>query len=89
MKTKTLLLAERATGVHLSEEWLNGNVISESQIDLQEKNYKHQDSLTHKRALEISEMRAKGLLPNKMLEVKGHLMQEHPSNPISCKRKNG
>ncbi|CAL9690722.1 unnamed protein product [Knipowitschia caucasica] len=76
MEAKNLLLAERATGVHLSEEWMNGEVSSESQNNLRKKIYKHRDSLAHKRAVEISEMREKDVLPNKVLEVNAHLMQE-------------
>uniref|UniRef100_A0A8C6WVY2 HAT C-terminal dimerisation domain-containing protein n=1 Tax=Neogobius melanostomus TaxID=47308 RepID=A0A8C6WVY2_9GOBI len=76
MEAKNLLLAERATGVHLSEEWMNGEVSSESQNNLRKKIYKHRDSLAHKRAVEISEMKEKDVLPNKVLEVNAHLMQE-------------
>ncbi|XP_078031643.1 uncharacterized protein LOC144467289 [Epinephelus lanceolatus] len=76
MEAKILLLAERATGVHLSEEWMNGDISSKSQNNLQRKIYKHQDSLANKRAAEISEMRGKDVLPNKVLAVNSHLMQE-------------
>ncbi|XP_048037434.1 E3 SUMO-protein ligase KIAA1586-like [Megalobrama amblycephala] len=76
MEAKSLLLAERATGVHLSEEWMNGEVSSESQNNLRKKIYKHRDSLAHKRAVEISEMKEKDVLPNKVLEVNANLMQE-------------
>ena len=76
MEAKSLLIAERATGVHLSEEWMNGEVSSESQNNLRKKIYKHRDSLAHRRAVEISEMREKDVLPNKVLEVNAHLMQE-------------
>lgn len=38
--------------------------------------YKHQDSLAHKRAVKISEMKEKDVLPNKVLEVNANLMQE-------------
>lgn len=38
--------------------------------------YKHRDSLAHRRALEMLEMREKDLLPNKVLEANAHIMQE-------------
>ncbi len=37
MEAKSLLLAEKAAGVHLSEEWMNGDVSSESQNNLRKK----------------------------------------------------
>ena len=76
MEAKSLLIAERATGVHLSEEWMNGEVSSESQNNLRKKIYKHRDSLAHRRAVEISKMREKDVLSDKVLKVNAHLMQE-------------
>ncbi|KAG1930311.1 hypothetical protein F2P79_022396 [Pimephales promelas] len=52
----------------MSEEWMNGEVSSESQNNLRKKIYKHRDSLAHKRAVEILEMKEKDVLPNKVVE---------------------
>lgn len=93
MEAKSLLLAERAMGVHLSEEWMNGEVSSESQNNLRKKIYKHRNSLAHKRAVEILEMKEKDVLPNKVLEVNANLMQETATSFRSAymvaKEKNG
>lgn len=70
------MLAERATLVHLSEGWMNGEVGSESQNNLWKKIYKQRDSLAHKRAVEISEMRKNDVPPNEVVEVNAQLMQE-------------
>uniref|UniRef100_A0AAV2LK15 Dynein regulatory complex subunit 4 n=1 Tax=Knipowitschia caucasica TaxID=637954 RepID=A0AAV2LK15_KNICA len=55
---------------------MNGEVSSESQNNLRKKIYKHRDSLAHKRAVEISEMREKDVLPNKLEEHIVRLREE-------------
>ena len=50
---KSLLQSERVNGVHMSEEWMSGEVSSVSQNNLRKKLYKHRDSLAHKRHISL------------------------------------
>lgn len=65
---KMLLLTDKTTGAHISQAWVNGTVSSPVQKQLRKKIYIHRDSLAHKRAVEIADLKEKDVLPNKVLE---------------------
>ena len=46
-KAKSLLLSEKGPGLHLAEEWINGDVTSSEAKRLRKKIYKHRDSQVH------------------------------------------
>ncbi|XP_062260281.1 E3 SUMO-protein ligase KIAA1586-like [Platichthys flesus] len=66
---KTLLLHDKKTGMHISDAWVNGTVSSPLQKQLRKKIYLHRDSLAHKRAVEIADLKQKDVLPNKVEEM--------------------
>ncbi|XP_063053987.1 uncharacterized protein LOC134448159 [Engraulis encrasicolus] len=65
---KTLLLTDRTTGAHISDAWVSGTVSSAVQKQLRKKIYQHRDSLAHKRAIEIADLKEKDVLPSKLIE---------------------
>lgn len=75
-EAKTLLLTEKVPGVHLSDEWTHGTVSSSFGKKLRKKIYKHKDSMAHKRAVEIANMKQKEVLPNKVVELNATLLHE-------------
>lgn len=62
-KAKTLLLSEKKPGLHLAEEWINGDVSSSNAKGLRKKTYKHGDSQAHARSVEIAQMKEKDTGP--------------------------
>ncbi|XP_073693982.1 E3 SUMO-protein ligase KIAA1586-like [Garra rufa] len=73
---KTLLLSDKRAGLHLSDEWINGTVRSNSKKTLAKKIYKHRQSTSHLRAIEIADLKQKKMLPNKIMESNAHLVHE-------------
>ena len=65
---KTFLLTDRRTGAHISDAWVSGTVSSPVQKQLRKKIYQHRDSLAHRRAVEIADLKQKDVLPSKVLE---------------------
>lgn len=54
-KAKMLLISEQGLGLHLTKEWINGDVTSSDTKKLHKKinQYKHRDSQAHQRSVEI------------------------------------
>ncbi|KAK1881585.1 E3 SUMO-protein ligase KIAA1586 [Dissostichus eleginoides] len=75
-KAKTLLLSEKGPGLHLSEEWINGDVTSPDAKQLRKKIYKHRDSQAHARSVEIVQMKDKETLPNCFIDVQSDLLKK-------------
>ena len=75
-QAKTLLLSEKGPGFHLAEEWINGDVTSSDTKKLRKKIYKHRDSQAHQRAVEISQLREKEILPNTFVDVQSELLRK-------------
>ena len=72
---KTLLLSEKGPGVHLAEEWINGDVTSSEAKRLRKKIYKHRDSQAHTRSVEIAQMKGKDTLPNTFIDIQSELLK--------------
>lgn len=73
---KTLLLSDKGSGMHFSDEWIKGLVSSSCKKILAKKLYKHRDSTSHQRAAEIASQKQKETLPKKWWK----LMQ------VSCRK---
>ncbi|MBN3320745.1 K1586 ligase, partial [Atractosteus spatula] len=71
--------------MHLSEEWIHGDVSRPLQNQKRKKIYKHHDSLSHKRAVDIEETKQKEILPNKVLpELNGAKVGTVHKSDRSC-----
>lgn len=55
--------------VYLVDAWINGTVSSPVQKQLHKNIYIHHDSIAHKRAVEIAELKQKEVLPKKVAEL--------------------
>ena len=75
-KAKTLVLSEKGPGLHLAEEWINGDVTSSEAKRLQKKIYKHRDSQAHTRSVEIAQMKEKDTLPNTFIDIQSDLLKK-------------
>lgn len=73
---KTLLLSEKGPGLHLAEEWINGDVTSSQAKRLRKKIYKHRDSQAHTRSVEIAQMKEKDTLPNTFIDIQSNLLKK-------------
>ena len=75
-KAKSLLLSEKGPGLHLAEEWINGDVSSSEAKRLRKKTYKHRDSQAHARSVEIAQMKEKDTLPNTFIDIQSDLLKK-------------
>ena len=75
-EAKTLLLSAKVAGMHFSSEWVNAEVGSSCKKTLSKKIYKHKDSASHLRALEIQSQRQKEILPKNVLTINANLVRE-------------
>ncbi|XP_056091376.1 E3 SUMO-protein ligase KIAA1586-like [Rhinichthys klamathensis goyatoka] len=75
-KAKTLLLSEKGPGLHLAEEWINGDVTSSEAKRLRKKIYKHRDSQAHARSVDIAQMKEKDTLPHFFIDIQSDLLKK-------------
>ncbi|XP_060788818.1 E3 SUMO-protein ligase KIAA1586-like [Neoarius graeffei] len=75
-KAKTLLISDKGPGLHLAEEWINGDVTSSDTKKLQKKIYKHRDSQAHQRSVEIAQLKEKEALPNTFIDIQSELLNK-------------
>lgn len=73
---KTLLLSAKVAGMHFSAEWVNAEVGSSCKKTLSKKIYKHKESASHQRALEIQRQRQKEILPTNVLTNNANLVRD-------------
>lgn len=71
-----MLLSDKCPGMNFSSEWVNGTVGGTCKRALAKKIYKHRDSASHQRAIEIAQQKQKEVLPKAVLEMNAALVQE-------------
>ena len=78
--TKNFLSDSIGSGVHISEEWVHGDVSSMTPIGLRKKIYKHRDSNAHQRAVELAETKKRDILPNRVIAINAKATEETASS---------
>lgn len=75
-EAKTLLLSAKGPGMHYAPEWVNAEVGSSCRKALSKKIYKHKDSDSHLRAVEIEGQRQKDILPTNVVAINAQFVKE-------------